>query len=462
MDHRSSLILVGLLFCLLVGAGVSHAQEYYVPGEQQKWVYDAMAAFAQNGLISNYPVDWIKSGHELSRVEIAFYIKQIVERSSKASGKTKSQLPAKVIDLMRRLMVEFKGELDALGIKTTDIYQISPNLVAPAPKTTEYEDVDTFLKPGTVNNPLAALPYYYFGQYYSSFQRKSFIFLPADHVRSGDFNLLEGDVNNVNIVYQNSLGEPQLFLVVKGNLPLTNQKLISGYFMFPIDESAQAGEIINTNLDHKVLALLGEVKQLQQIENLWRFEGSLSLNGYLRFDIGLRNNLVYNHFDQGLQIGSLLVFSDSPTLRPQYEANHFGLPSYTPRQVTAVDWDDLKTNNPDSYQINIKGVMNLTPQTSVYGGIDLLYTETRDKSLFEGLLPPKTKYSAGVNYQMNDYWTLLSYQSFVNSNTDLKTELLSTTSLGVEYNNWVTLWLAYQMLDFKSDQKVTGVLSFRF
>lgn len=462
MDHRSSVIIVGLLCCLLIGVSVSFAQEYYVLGKQQKWVYDAMAVFAQDGLISNYPADWIKSGHELSRVEIAFYIKQIIDYSSKKSDQAQQQLPMKVIDLMHRLMVEFKGELGALGIKTTDIYRVSPNLVAPTHKTTEYEDVDTFLKPGSGKNHLASLPYYYFGQYYSSFQRKSFIFLPAEHVRSSDFHLLEGDMNNVNIVYQNSLGEPQLFLVVKGDLPLTSQEVISGYFMFPIDESMQNGELSNTNIDHKVLALLGEVKQLQQINNLWRLEGSLSLSGYLRFDIGLGNNLVYNYFGQGLQIGSILVSSDSPTLKTQYEVNHFGLPSYTPRQTTAVDWDDLKTNNPDSYQINIKGVMNLSPQTSLYGGIDLLYTETRDKSLFEGLLPPKTKYSAGINYQMNDYWKLLSYQSFVNSNTDLKNELLSTTSLGVEYNNWVTLWLAYQLLDFKSDQKVTGVLSFRF
>ncbi|MGD9155725.1 MAG: hypothetical protein PVG90_09540, partial [Bacillota bacterium] len=131
--------------------------------------------------------------------------------------------------------------------------------------------------------------------------------------------------------------------------------------------------------------------------------------------------------------------------------------SYSPHQSNAVDWDVLQQNDLDALQINIKGSLNLTRQTAVYGGIDLLYQESPDKSLFEDILLPETKYSAGVNYRMSNYWKLLSYQSFVNSSS----EWLSTTSLGVEYKEWITLWLAYQMLDFKTD-RLTGVITFRF
>jgi hypothetical protein len=163
------------------------------------------------------------------------------------------------------------------------------------------------------------------------------------------------------------------------------------------------------------------------------------------------------NIDQGIKVGSLLVYTDNPGLKPKIAPNDFGLPSYSSRRNTAVDWDLLKENNLDALQINIQGKLNLTPQTALYGGIDLFYQDSQDQSLFEDLLPPEAKYSAGVNYQMNNYWTLLSYQSFVSSNS----ELLSTTSLGVEYNDWITLWLAYQMLDFKSD-RLTGVITFRF
>jgi hypothetical protein len=38
---------------------------------------------------------------------------------------------------------------------------------------------------------------------------------------------------------------------------------------------------------------------------------------------------------------------------------------------------------------------------------------------------------------------------------------LSTTSVGVRYNDWITLWLAYQCINF-NDQKVTGTVTFQF
>ncbi|HEY8464310.1 MAG TPA: hypothetical protein VIM29_09870 [Bacillota bacterium] len=459
--RKSYCKIIGLLLLMLFWPELGYAHDYYVKRETQKWVYDTMAIFARQGYIGNYPQAWVESGHELSRFEIAFYIKQFVERP-KLGDQTKVQLPPETAVSFQKLLVEFEGELAALGIKTTEIYDISPNLVAPDQKNSDYQDIDLILKPDSGGDSAADLPYYYYGQYYNASQRKSFLFLPAEYVNSRDLDLLEGDLDNVNIVYPNNSSDQQLFVVVKGNLPLADQELITGYFMFPIDGPGQIEGKANFELDRKVLALLDEIKQLQHIENLWRYEGSLPLNDYLKLNSKIQKNLLWDQVQSGIQIGSTLIFSDTTTLNSKYEANQFGLPSYSLRQSTPVDWDLLKQGNPDLYQINIKGMMNLNPQTSVYGEIDLLYSETREKSLFEGLMPPKVKYSAGVNYQMNDYWKFLSYQSFVNSRNELKSELLSTTSFGVEYNDWITLWLAYQMLDFKSDPTVTGVLSFRF
>jgi hypothetical protein len=448
------------VFFLIVGLG--YARDYYVNSAAQQWVYEAMDLFSGEGYIRNYPQDWVKSGHELSRFEIAYYIKQLLESKLKDEH-SNPDLPPKVMNLLQKLMNEFDEELTALGILATDIMKIKPNLEAPTQKPDDYHDLDAVLGRDPVSKTLSTAPCYYFGQYYNSFQRKSFVFLPAEYINANDFDLLDGNINAINIVYQSSVGAKQLFLVVKGNLPLTGGRIVAGYFLFPIEDSLQEGNLLNPGLDNTVLSLLDEVNHLQQVESIWRLEGSLSLKGYLKLDSGIQNKFFYGNINQGLRIGSMLIYSDNPSVRPRFDLNRIGLPSYTPYQSAAVDLDTLKLDGPDSYQINITGQKNLSSQTSLYGGIDVFYQETNEKNLFEEIMPPETKYSAGVNFRMNSEWKLLTYQSFVNasSQSQWKNQKLSTTSLGIEYNDWVTLWLAYQMIDFK-ESVLTGVITFRF
>jgi hypothetical protein len=458
-NWRPASLATGLLISFFICVGLGYAtQERYVNATTDAWIYDAIRIFVQEGLITNYPQDWVKSGHELSRFEIAYYVKQLLEKS-RSAGQPRPAPPSKrAMTLVQKLMVEFAAELDALGIKATDLEKISPNLIIPTSQPTDYQDLDTILGVKSSSDALNSPPYYYFGQYYAALQRKSFVFLPAEYVTPGEFDLLESNLDQINVVYQYDLKKKQLFLVVKGNLPLQDEQMVSGYFMFPLaGEESKEGVLTNSHLEKSIIALVDEVNQLQRVENIRRYEGRLSLNGYLKLETGTQRGMFSGNIDQGIKVGSLLVYTDNPGLKPKIAPNDFGLPSYSSRRNTAVDWDLLKENNLDALQINIQGKLNLTPQTALYGGIDLFYQDSQDQSLFEDLLPPEAKYSAGVNYQMNNYWTLLSYQSFVSSNS----ELLSTTSLGVEYNDWITLWLAYQMLDFKSD-RLTGVITFRF
>jgi hypothetical protein len=456
----SIIFFMAPVFFLVVGLG--YARDYYVNYTAQQWVYEAMDLFSSEGYIRNYPQDWVKSGHELSRFEIAYYIKQLLESKLKDEH-SNPDLPSKVMNLLQKLMNEFDEELTALGILATDIVKIKPNLEAPTQKPDDYHDLDTILGRDPVSKTLSTAPCYYFGQYYNSFQRKSFVFLPAEYINANDFDLLDGNINAINIVYQSSVGAKQLFLVVKGNLPLTGGRIVAGYFLFPIEDSLQEGNLLSPGLDNTVLSLLDEVNHLQQVESIWRLEGSLSLKGYLKLDSGIQNKFFYGNINQGLRIGSMLIYSDNPSVRPRFDLNRIGLPSYTPYQSAAVDLDTLKLDGPDSYQINITGQKNLSSQTSLYGGIDVFYQETNEKNLFEEIMPPETKYSAGVNFRMNSEWKLLTYQSFVNasSQSQWKNQKLSTTSLGIEYNDWVTLWLAYQMIDFK-ESVLTGVITFRF
>jgi hypothetical protein len=460
--RRISIIFLVLPVFLLI-AGIGYARNYYVNSTDQQWVYQAMDLLSGTGYILNYPNDWVKSGHELSRFEIAYYIKQLLESKLK-DDHSDPQLSSKVMNMLQKLMNEFTEELTALGIMATDIVKIQPNLEAPTQKPDDYQDLDSLLGQDPVSKTLNAAPCYYFGQYYNSFQRKTFVFLPAEHMNAKDLDLLDGNINNINIVYQSSVGVKQLYLVVKGNLPLTGARIVAGYFLFPIEDSLQEGNILSPGLDNTVLSLLDEVNHLQQAESIWRMDGPLSLKGYLKLNSGIQNKFFYGNINQGLRIGSMLIYSDNPSVKPRYDLNRIGLPSYAPYQSAVVDLDTLnKSNGPDSYQINITGQKNLGSQTSLYGGIDVFYQETDQKNLFEDIMPPETKYSAGVNFRMNNEWKLLTYQSFVNSSSQSqwKNQKLSTTSLGIEYNDWVTLWLAYQMIDFE-ESVVTGVITFRF
>lgn len=449
----SKLLLAGLI--LITACGVIYAQDNRT-APLEPWIYQAMEFLYQNKAIPDYPSDWVNSGNQLSRFEIAYYLKQFIVHKPESR-----EFPPTVSDKLQKLIAEFRPELTDLGIQVTDIYKISPNLAAIDSEKNSYQDLDILLTKEEEKNPE---PHYYYGQYYSELQRKPFIFIPADYVKSNYNGLLDGVVSNISLVYQpNQVNYPS-FLVVKGNLPVTNRQLLSGYYLFPIEERksdlVSAGKTPNLDFNNSVLNLLDEVNQIQRIDNLWRFNGVAPLDGFLPLDTGFQTKPFAGNLDDGLKIGGLLIYTENPSTKNKFELNNFGLPFYNSRQISpsaAVDLDAINGKNLQSLKINILGSVSLSSQTSVYGGLDFLFRGTNTG--LDSIWPSDTKASAGLNYHFNDYFTVLTYQSFVNS--QLKTGLLSTTSVGVDYDDWVTLWLAYQLLNF-DDPVVSGTLSFRF
>lgn len=422
------------------------------------WVYEIMNFMDQEGLVNNYPIDWVNSGNTLSRFEIAYYIKQIIVEHLQLK---KEDLPTKSVELLQKLIAEFREELADLGVKITDIYGISPNLVNSETSPDEYQDLDSFLPKGKENQ---IQPYYYFGQYYLEFRRKTFIFVPATYVNPSELNLFEGVTNKINVLYQPQQEKNPSFLVVKGNLPVNGEQNITGYFLFPIEENflelTKGQTIPKIGINVSILNMLDEVSKIQQIESLWRFYGSLSLNGYTRMETDFQTKPLLGGLEQSLKIGGFLIYTENHSTKTSFELSNFGLPFFNPPQSppsTAVDLDIIDGKNLQSLQINIKGSMTLSPQTSLYGGLDILYRGMNTG--LENLWPSTTKASGGVEYHLNDYWTFLTCQSFANSQQI--SGLLSTTSFGVTYNDWVTLWLAYQLLNF-DNPVVTGALAFRF
>lgn len=440
--------------CLLF-AGICMAQTLEVPFLDQ-WVYRELSILYNEGFLDNYPNEWVQSGNHLSRFEIAYYIKQTI--TLKLKDEQQSLIEPSVEIALQRLISEFRNELEALGIKITDISKISPNLVVTDIEAGEYQDLDLLFKDKRGENNIPVEPFYYFGEYLQSWQRKSFVFLPASFVNPQDLLLLEGSVSNLNLLHSTQFGEEQSFLVVRGELPVSDESRIKGYYLFPVEENLKDSLV---QAEDAVISLLDEVNQIQQIEHLWRYEGMLPLSGYTRKETTLQSKTLFGDIQHGLKVGGLLLLSQAPATT-NFETTDFGLPFYTLPQAQpsgAVDLDRITNSSLESLQINIHGSKAISPHTSVYGGLDLIYRESENNALFESLLPSDTKASAGISHQVNGYWTLLTYQSFVNSRAN--SGVISTTSIGLKYDDWVTFWLAYQLLDF-DDPVVTGALTFRF
>jgi len=420
----------------------------------EPWVYGEMEALFQEGLLADYPSEWVVSGNKLTRFEIAYYIKSLITNKLDSTiNQAKMDLvPQTLVESIRRLVAELRPELTAMGVEITDIYKISPNINETIIKNDDYQDLDIVLSQinGTAANQVS---YYYFGEYIQEIYRKSFLFLPSIFVKDDNRVLLQGTGGTINIVHHPNQKENPPFLVVKGDLPIGAEQSINGYYLFPLDSKRDtAKKEIPTDLNISVLDVLDEVNHVRQVENLWRFDGTMPLKGYSNFEPDFQSKLVLGGLKNSLKIGGFLVTTDD---KP--DLINMGLPYFSSRQSTTMDLDNIKHSDLQLFQINIQGNMPLNDKTSLTGELGFLYRS--NKSGWDEIWPSDTKAGAGIEYQFNNYWSVLSYQSFVNS--QLESSLLSTTSLGLEYNNWATLWLAYQIVSF-DDSRLTGALTFRF
>lgn len=79
------------------------------------WAYDAVAQLAADGLISGYPDGQFKGPQKATRYEVAAMVARAVARGDELHASKKD------IELLKKLMVEFKDELDALGAKVDKI-----------------------------------------------------------------------------------------------------------------------------------------------------------------------------------------------------------------------------------------------------------------------------------------------------------------------------------------------------
>ena len=75
------------------------------------WAYDAVAQLAANGIVVGYPDGSFKGPQAATRYELAAVVARALAKvdMDKASKQD--------LEMLKKLVVEFKSELDALGVK---------------------------------------------------------------------------------------------------------------------------------------------------------------------------------------------------------------------------------------------------------------------------------------------------------------------------------------------------------
>lgn len=449
MSRLKKTIRMILIMMMLTGIGYAEANVHKTTLEP--WIYQAMGFLKQKGFIADYPAEWVNSGNQLSRFEIAYYIKGFITSPSAVK-----KLPDSEVEILQKLIAEFQMELTDLGVQITDIDQVHPNLSKISLEVGDYQDLDNIIskkKPGIQS------PIYYIGQYFSKQQKKTFIFIPIEGVRSNYAFLLGNDESSFNVYYQPASKKP--LLVIKGYLPVNNVQSVPGYYLFPID--CNHNEILNINSE--VLPLLDEVNQIQWIDSLWSVNGILPLNGYLPKETEIKTKSFVGNLNQGVKVGELLVYAENFNDTKDLADINLNLPyansvagaGNNANMTIPIDLDAIMGINIQAMQHYVQYPKVTPPQTTLLG-TDFSYLGG-DSAANNLQWPSNSKANAGINYHFNDYWTFLAYQSFDNSK--LQVGWLTTTSLGIDYNDWVTLWLAYRLVDFDKPI-VSGSLALHF
>lgn len=82
---------------------------------QGHWAYDAVWVLASRGIVSGYPDGAFKGGQPATRYEMA----SVVARALAAVDAEKAD--KQNLDLLKKLIMEFRDELDALGVKVDSV-----------------------------------------------------------------------------------------------------------------------------------------------------------------------------------------------------------------------------------------------------------------------------------------------------------------------------------------------------
>ena len=104
-----------IVICTAEPVLAASAKKPFMDVAENSWVYDAIARLASRGIISGYPDGLYNGKQSMTRYEAASIIARAEARFD--SGKASIQ----DAETLRKLVIEFRDELDAIGIQTNSI-----------------------------------------------------------------------------------------------------------------------------------------------------------------------------------------------------------------------------------------------------------------------------------------------------------------------------------------------------
>ncbi|MFC2594527.1 MAG: S-layer homology domain-containing protein, partial [Fretibacterium sp.] len=109
MKKFAAVVAVAVLFAF--AAPVFAATNPFMDVPMNHWAYDAIGQLAAHGILSGYPDGTYKGKQPTTRYEMA----SALARALAVVDMTKAS--KQDVEMLKKLVVEFKDELDALGVK---------------------------------------------------------------------------------------------------------------------------------------------------------------------------------------------------------------------------------------------------------------------------------------------------------------------------------------------------------
>jgi len=105
------LLALVAVFALVAFAAPAFAANPFVDVPMNHWAYDAISQLAAKGIIQGYPDGTYRGNHPMTRYEMSMLVARALatvdmEKASKED-----------VEMLKKLVVEFKDELDALGVR---------------------------------------------------------------------------------------------------------------------------------------------------------------------------------------------------------------------------------------------------------------------------------------------------------------------------------------------------------
>ncbi|MEG1502589.1 MAG: S-layer homology domain-containing protein, partial [Synergistaceae bacterium] len=112
---KKLMAVFAMIAVVAMAAPAMAATNPFMDVPQGHWAYDAVALLASRGIVSGYPDGAFKGAQPATRYEMASVVARalVTIDAEKASKQD--------LELLKKLVMEFKDELDALGVKVDKI-----------------------------------------------------------------------------------------------------------------------------------------------------------------------------------------------------------------------------------------------------------------------------------------------------------------------------------------------------